>query len=230
MTTPVQPPSPPPPPSPSTQRGSSLAQLIAVLGLLLIGAALGAGAMLARLKPTPIAGTTQVQAPQFHCPMHPTYTSATQGDCPICGMRLTAIADDAADMGAEDTAVAGLASVQWSPTQQELAHVGLATAVTGEVGMPTQAHARLVVDETRVHQVTVKAEAYIEAVHIGVVGEQVRLGQPLVTLYSPELYRAQLEFVASRQAGALLGDVSSLVARLRGMRDALEAMRGPHHA
>lgn len=28
---------------------------------------------------------------RYHCPMHPTYIADTQGDCPICGMRLVAI-------------------------------------------------------------------------------------------------------------------------------------------
>jgi len=33
---------------------------------------------------------------RYHCPMHPTYLSDRQGDCPICGMRLVPIAADKA--------------------------------------------------------------------------------------------------------------------------------------
>ncbi len=38
-------------------------------------------------------GTSSDAARKFHCPMHPTYVSDRQGDCPICGMRLVPIED-----------------------------------------------------------------------------------------------------------------------------------------
>lgn len=52
----------------------------------------------------------------YHCPMHPTYVSDRQGDCPICGMRLTpipaaktagAVAPDGSGPGAGGGAGAG---------------------------------------------------------------------------------------------------------------------------
>lgn len=33
------------------------------------------------------------QADRYHCPMHPTYVSDRQGDCPICGMRLVPVTE-----------------------------------------------------------------------------------------------------------------------------------------
>jgi RND family efflux transporter MFP subunit len=36
---------------------------------------------------------------QYHCPMHPTYTSDRMGDCPICGMRLVPIEKDPGGSG-----------------------------------------------------------------------------------------------------------------------------------
>jgi len=36
------------------------------------------------------------QKAKYHCPMHPTYVSDKQGDCPICGMRLVPIESDSA--------------------------------------------------------------------------------------------------------------------------------------
>ncbi|MBP9698406.1 MAG: efflux RND transporter periplasmic adaptor subunit [Elusimicrobia bacterium] len=35
------------------------------------------------------------QKAKYHCPMHPTYVSDRQGDCPICGMRLVPIESQA---------------------------------------------------------------------------------------------------------------------------------------
>lgn len=40
-------------------------------------------------------------AQRYHCPMHPTYVSDRQGDCPICGMRLVPIAGDQASPGGQ---------------------------------------------------------------------------------------------------------------------------------
>lgn len=40
------------------------------------------------------AGATQKA--KYHCPMHPTYVSDKQGDCPICGMRLVPIQSEEA--------------------------------------------------------------------------------------------------------------------------------------
>ena len=37
----------------------------------------------------------------YHCPMHPTYTSDKQGDCPICGMKLVKVEDNSSDKTAE---------------------------------------------------------------------------------------------------------------------------------
>lgn len=38
-------------------------------------------------------GKTAPAAAQYHCPMHPTYTSDKPGDCPICNMKLVPIQD-----------------------------------------------------------------------------------------------------------------------------------------
>lgn len=40
-------------------------------------------------------GTAVIQKAKYHCPMHPTYVSDKQGDCPICGMRLVPIESEA---------------------------------------------------------------------------------------------------------------------------------------
>jgi len=43
----------------------------------------------------PVA-SRQAAQPQYHCPMHPTYTSDRPGECPICGMDLVKREADAA--------------------------------------------------------------------------------------------------------------------------------------
>lgn len=57
--------------------------------ILLVLAGVGFAAVKFNLIPNLIPGTKQEAKDKvFLCPMHPTYTSDRQGDCPICGMKL----------------------------------------------------------------------------------------------------------------------------------------------
>lgn len=64
----------------------------------LLGGALGVGGTLVipRLHRHG-AESRAPQAPLYHCPMHPNYTSDKPGDCPICGMKLVPV--EGADAG-----------------------------------------------------------------------------------------------------------------------------------
>jgi Cu(I)/Ag(I) efflux system membrane fusion protein len=185
------------------------------LALLLLGIVLGAGAlhflpMLLHKTNMPVAAEAQ-HAPKYHCPMHPTYTSDQPGECPICGMKLTLIAEDQA-LGEDVTTVAGLATVQISPERLQLLGVRLQEAKIAPMDAGFRTTARLIADETQVKRVTVRAEGFVEKVHFGVVGEHVRKGQPLVTLYIPELYTAQAEYVAAARVDGQLGQSADLAA------------------
>jgi Cu(I)/Ag(I) efflux system membrane fusion protein len=54
-------------------------------------------------------------------------------------------------------------------------------------------------DETRIADVSPKIEGWIERLYIDFTGAPVRLGQPLLTLYSPMLVSAQEELILARR-------------------------------
>ncbi|WP_051272402.1 efflux RND transporter periplasmic adaptor subunit [Fundidesulfovibrio putealis] len=54
---------------------------------------------------------------------------------------------------------------------------------------------RVAPDETRLATVTTKTEGFIERLLANHTGQEVRKGQPLVELYSPEVYAVQLEYL-----------------------------------
>lgn len=104
-------------------------------------------------------------------------------------------ADPHAGHGAPSTPE-GFAPVALEPAQA--AAMGLTTAVVGErdfsrklrtVGVVT-------VDETRTAHVHARVRGFIEGFHVQYVGSKVRKGQPLVSLYSQEVYAAQLELAS----------------------------------
>lgn len=152
------------------------------------------------------------KAARYHCPMHPTYTADRPGSCPICGMALTVIADDHA-AGAADTAahgaggaapgVEGLASVDLTIQQIQLTGIRTATAQEGELASSVRTVGEVKADETRLRHVHTKVAGTVERLFVSFSGQEVRKGQPLLSLYSPELLATQEEFL--RALGAAEG-------------------------
>jgi membrane fusion protein, copper/silver efflux system len=80
---------------------------------------------------------------------------------------------------------------------QQAAAVGLKTATVAE--QPFERHLRttgvVALDETRTSHVHTKVRGWIEKVSADFVGKTVRAGAPLCTLYSQEVYAAELEYL-----------------------------------
>src|SRR5262249_51816753 len=81
-------------------------------------------------------------------------------------------------------------------------------------------------DERRVHHVHTKYDAYVEDVptDLNFVGAKVNQGQKLLSLYSPDLYATEQEYVLALQARKSL-DSSSVPSVAQGGVDLLEAAR-----
>ncbi len=65
---------------------------------------------------------------------------------------------------------------------------------------------RVTVDETRLHHVHTKVAGWIETLYSPATGEYVRKGQPLLSLYSPELLASQEEYLVALRGRQALGD------------------------
>ncbi len=63
-------------------------------------------------------------------------------------------------------------------------------------------------DETRISRVTSKVGGFVEALHADFTGQNVRRGQPLLDLYSPELLAAQEELLLAVQLQRSMGQTS----------------------
>jgi Cu(I)/Ag(I) efflux system membrane fusion protein len=163
-------------------------------------------------KPGDAANAAEAK-PLYVCPMHPSVTSDHPGDCPICGMKLVKTTPEAArgegKPEAKGSAVEGLATVAIDPQRQQL--IGLRTAATtrGPVGATWRTVGKVSVDETRVHHVNIKVSGFIETVFVDYVGKPVKRGEPLFTIYSPDLLSVQQEYLlALRTRKALAGGMA----------------------
>jgi Cu(I)/Ag(I) efflux system membrane fusion protein len=169
--------------------------------------------------------------PLYVCPMHPTITSDHPADCPICGMKLVlqapapgggGPAGEHAGHGAAGAGSPGLATVTIDPQRQQL--IGLRTAEVGQgpVGTSWRTVGKVAVDETRVHHVSIKVAGFAEQVYADYVGKPVRRGEPLFTIYSPDLLSVQQEYLLALRAQKSLAGTGADDA---GTRDLVSSAR-----
>ncbi|HET7712107.1 MAG TPA: efflux RND transporter periplasmic adaptor subunit [Thermoanaerobaculia bacterium] len=144
------------------------------------------------------------EAATYYCPMHPTVTSDRPGSCPICGMRLVKRTQSRdADVAAQIAAGARLqpegTTIGVSPNQQVLANVRVEKAVLGTADNELVTTGRVTFDERRVAQVTSYTGGRVEQLFANFTGDFVRRGTAVATVYSPDLYAAQREYVVALQ-------------------------------
>ena len=132
----------------------------------------------------------QKAAEVFYCPMHPTVVSDKPGACPICGMSLVKRTEAAPAASGTD-----LTGISLSPEQRVTANVKTARVAldthTGEIVTT----GRVTFDERRLAQVTAYTAGRIERLHVNFTGESVRRGQAVGTIYSPDLFATQQEYL-----------------------------------
>ncbi len=166
---------------------------------------------------TPTAAQSERKILHYRDPQNPQYTSDKPGINPETG-------NDLEPVYAEDATAIPAGALQVSPERQQL--IGLRF---GEVSYESSAQefrsvGRVTVDETRTTRVHARVEGWIERVHADFVGQLITKGQPLLTLYSPELLATQQELLLALQARNIMSKSSMYEAR--GNSDALvEAAR-----
>ena len=125
------------------------------------------------------------------CSMHPQIREDRPGQCPICGMDLIPVAgnpmtDAGAELAVED-------AVQMSPTAMQIANVQTATVQAAEPTKEIYLPGKVQADERNVGEITARFAGRIEKLYVNFTGQEVKRGQALASVYSPELVTAQKE-------------------------------------
>ena len=105
--------------------------------------------------------------------------------------------------GSEDATAKG---VYISPARQQLIGVRTARVTRRSLATTIRTVGTLAYDETRVTQIHTKVTGWIEQVYVDYVGKAVRRGEPLFTIYSPDLVATQNEYLLALKASQQLGD------------------------
>lgn len=178
-----------------------------ILGFL-VAAAMAGGGMWILMRPRSPEIASQKTHVKYHCPMHPNFISDKPGDCPICGMKLVpseekpgaALHDSHSllkDMSQEkvEVSVPGYAPVAITPEKQQLIGIRTEPARMIDLEQTVKTVGRVTIDETRLHHIHSKFDGYIEHTFANFVGQYVKKGDPLFSIYSPELLATQKEFL-----------------------------------
>ncbi len=152
--------------------------------------------------------TTKQEKTLFHCPMHPSYISDKPGDCPICGMSLVPVEKEERKEAASMPA----GTIEISPQRQQLIGVTFGQVERRELHQMISAYGRLTYDETRLATITTKFSGWIEKLFVDYTGKFVRRGEPLFSIYSPDLVAAQEEYLLALRAEKILNPLEDKVA------------------
>ncbi len=148
--------------------------------------------------------------------MNPAHKSDKPGKAPD-GMDLVAVYGDDSAMDSGGSLPPGTIRINYD--KQQLIGVQYGQVERRHLTHTIRAVGKLAFDDTRVARIHSKIDGWIEQVMADFTGKEVQKGEPLLTIYSPELLATQQEFLlaarARRQlAGNPFAEVSSGAERL----------------
>lgn len=127
------------------------------------------------------------------CSMHPQIKLGEPGDCPICGMDL--IPASQASSGSDNPMIFEMTPEAVALAQIHTTKIGGSNG-SGELFLTGKIQA----DERENAAITAKFPGRIEKLFVTFTGEQVKAGQRLATIYSPELLTAQRELLEAAKS------------------------------
>ena len=153
----------------------------------------------------PTEGAPAEQADLYTCGMHPEVVQRGPGSCPICGMDLVPL------NVAPDASV-----VLIDPTVVQNMGVRLSKARIGPIFRHVRTLGEIEVAEDEISVVNLRYSGWIERIRVDETGAEVRKGQTLFDIYSPEVVAAQDELLlALRTEGEDGPRVRAVKTRLR---------------
>jgi Cu(I)/Ag(I) efflux system membrane fusion protein len=110
------------------------------------------------------------------------------------------------------------------PEKQQLIGMHSVAAEMGTLTKELRIAGKVSVDETRVTHIHSKVSGYIEEVFVDSVGKPVRAGEPLFTIYSPDLVATEQDFLLALKSRSLLRE-STLASAAQGSENLIAAAR-----
>jgi Cu(I)/Ag(I) efflux system membrane fusion protein len=135
----------------------------------------------------PAAGTNV-----WTCSMHPQVRLPNPGECPICSMPLVPAATP---KKTAETALGGESMLQLSEHARAMASVETVAVERRKLSREIRAVGKVQYNESGLSTITARVDGYIERLFVDYTGVEVKAGDHLVEIYSPELLVAQGELL-----------------------------------
>ena len=164
------------------------------------------------------------------CTMHPSVKMKEQGRCPICSMDLVPVKKKSTRVstvqpqGRATESPVDHSTFQVDPRRQQLINVQTTTVEIRPLEKLIRALAILKLDETRIRHVHAKTKGWIDQVFVNFNHQHVKEGDPLFSIYSPDLVSTQEEYLLALKSIEELS-ASSFEHVFEGARSLLKATR-----
>lgn len=123
------------------------------------------------------------------CSMHPQIQQPKSGKCPLCGMDLIPVSSEAEEVGYNQ--------LKLSENAIKLAEIQTAPVERREVSKVIRMSGKIAFNETNVANITSRIPGRIDNIYVNYTGTEIKKGERMVNLYSPELITAQQELLQS---------------------------------
>jgi RND family efflux transporter MFP subunit len=144
-------------------------------------------------------------------PMDPKYIRMEPGKSPM-GMDLVPVYEQE---GEEKEPVS---TIRIDPVTEQNMGVRYGRVTRKPLAKSIRAYGNITYDETRLYTINTKFDGWIDKLYVDFEGEKVGRGQPLFTIYSPDLVSAQQDFLLAVQQIHRLPASASTVARADARR------------
>ncbi|HMQ11362.1 MAG TPA: efflux RND transporter periplasmic adaptor subunit [Oligoflexia bacterium] len=142
------------------------------------------------------------------CSMHPQIQKDKPGQCPLCGMDLIPIENNMSEHS-KDTVF------EMSEAAQKLAEISTTKVERKIAEAKINLNGTINYDETKVEFVTARVGGRIDRMFVDYTGVNVKRGDHMVYLYSPELISAQEEMIQAIKNQASIETITATKERLR---------------
>ena len=141
------------------------------------------------------------------CTMHPSVKMAGPGKCPICAMDLVPVRKGAGSSNQDPSqpAATDKSTFTVDPRRQQMIGVRTDAVSTRSLDRTISTIGRVELDERRIYYVHTKFGGWIGKVFVDYTWQHVRTGEPLFTVYSPDLVSTQEEYLLALKAQSTLG-------------------------
>jgi multidrug efflux pump subunit AcrA (membrane-fusion protein) len=129
---------------------------------------------------------------EWYCTMHPQIVRSQPGQCPICNMDLKKREKIKGATGVPDR-------VQLSPYRLALANISTTPVSYKPLVREVRALGVLDYDETRLANISARVAGRADELYLTWTGQPVKAGEGVYSLYSPEVFTAQREYLQARK-------------------------------